>query len=201
MISDFCGTSSDVMQCVKLVGEADGARSGGHLHLDDETNSNKVYVIYCTKTKCYGIGTCYCCESLNGEPCYETIQECRRNCPVCNPHCKPPTLPLAGVTTSKSASRSLGINSRPPVVYKKLSTGSWTLDRNWASMCKKWNILVSLQVGIIRTVHPKFEGFIKNSFPSFVCFPFHFNHKWDVLGHITLEPTIMHFFSSLIWLF
>jgi hypothetical protein len=104
--------SSDVMQCIKLVGEADGARSGGHLQLDDEANSSKVYVIYCAKALCDD-GTCYCCESLNGEPCYNTREDCRRVCPVCSPHCKPP-----------ASSRSLRINSRLPVAYKKLSTGS-----------------------------------------------------------------------------
>ncbi|OQU84628.1 hypothetical protein SORBI_3004G089901 [Sorghum bicolor] len=94
-----------ILGCLALAHcEADGARSGGHLQLDDEANSSKVYVIY---------GTCYCCESLNGEPCYNTREDCRRVCPVCSPHCKPP-----------ASSRSLRINSRLPVAYKKLSTGS-----------------------------------------------------------------------------
>ncbi|OQU91139.1 hypothetical protein SORBI_3001G123650 [Sorghum bicolor] len=58
-------------------------------------HENKVVLIFCHATKCGSLSKlvdCYCCTMKKGveEVCYDTMEICRANCPVCNPKCPPP---------------------------------------------------------------------------------------------------------------
>lgn len=52
---------------------------------------SKVTLIFCIKSGCGPhIVDCYCC--INEKPkilCYYKMDDCRANCPVCNPECPP----------------------------------------------------------------------------------------------------------------
>ncbi|KAF8691557.1 hypothetical protein HU200_040708 [Digitaria exilis] len=50
----------------------------------------KIVMIFCQKAKCVSISDCYCCLSQKPEVCYNTMEFCRSNCPVCDPVCRPP---------------------------------------------------------------------------------------------------------------
>ncbi|KAL5196801.1 hypothetical protein ABZP36_000313 [Zizania latifolia] len=65
---------------------------------DDES---KLYLVFCVKRECEPKADndyydepmpidCFCCVSKEGPPCYGTEQDCRANCPACNPTCAPP---------------------------------------------------------------------------------------------------------------
>jgi hypothetical protein len=63
--------------------------------------SSKVVLVFCRWDRCgpHWVN-CYCCLNNPGkkEVCYDTRDECKANCPVCDPHC-PPSPPL---TTTNS---------------------------------------------------------------------------------------------------
>ncbi|TVU02500.1 hypothetical protein EJB05_51998 [Eragrostis curvula] len=53
---------------------------------------NKLNLIFCEKTICgkFPWVTCYCCRNHRPKQvCYYKLDECRSDCPVCNPHCPP----------------------------------------------------------------------------------------------------------------
>ena len=77
------------MQVVDFTNKSDNATVANFT----ASHENKIVLIFCHKTKC---GTtwedCYCC--INKKPeelCYDTMNECRSNCPICDPKC-PPTV-------------------------------------------------------------------------------------------------------------
>ncbi|KAL6644808.1 hypothetical protein ACP70R_016416 [Stipagrostis hirtigluma subsp. patula] len=48
---------------------------------------------FCTRNRC-DHGICFCCH--NEQICYDTWEDCKANCPACNPNCPPP--PSRGTT-------------------------------------------------------------------------------------------------------
>ncbi|CAL5014564.1 unnamed protein product [Urochloa decumbens] len=58
---------------------ADGLnKSGG--------NSSNVVTVFCVKESCPQ-GTCYCCNTNQPKPCFESWDTCRANCRTCAPRC------------------------------------------------------------------------------------------------------------------
>ncbi|KAG2661234.1 hypothetical protein PVAP13_1KG490305 [Panicum virgatum] len=86
--------SSPVVQCKYhgLASAGTAARSlrnttntGAHLGVDE-----KVALVFCVQDECESGATCYCCQTLKPEPlCWDTLNECRANCPTCNPKWPP----------------------------------------------------------------------------------------------------------------
>ncbi|KAG2653685.1 hypothetical protein PVAP13_1NG400200 [Panicum virgatum] len=87
--------ASPVVQCrlhgLASAGTAAGSlrnttNNGAHLGVDE-----KVALIFCVPGVCDEDGaSCYCCETLKPEPlCWHTLNECKANCPTCNPKCRP----------------------------------------------------------------------------------------------------------------
>ncbi|KAJ1277733.1 hypothetical protein BS78_04G026700 [Paspalum vaginatum] len=64
---------------------------------------SKLTLIFCTY-KCYchddvRESICYCCQNYGSNPptCYDKLQDCQANCPVCNPKCPaPPATAIQG---------------------------------------------------------------------------------------------------------
>jgi hypothetical protein len=57
------------------------------------SNEIKLFVKFCKKTKCDPHNVdCYCCLKPKPEQtkCYIAKDDCKANCPVCNPKCPPP---------------------------------------------------------------------------------------------------------------
>ena len=105
----FLRKRDDVM-LLSLVGGGGGERPGGLLHLRNEMISNKVTVIFCVKSICQE-GTCYCCEGLPGSPCLPNLEDCRKICPVCDPHYHPPPAPAAKPATLPPVWRQIRLGS------------------------------------------------------------------------------------------
>ncbi|OEL22571.1 hypothetical protein BAE44_0016410, partial [Dichanthelium oligosanthes] len=54
-------------------------------------DERKITIILCTKNYCGSHDTvCYCCQDAIRDQCYNTWDECKARCPVCNPECPPP---------------------------------------------------------------------------------------------------------------
>ncbi|OEL26746.1 hypothetical protein BAE44_0012232, partial [Dichanthelium oligosanthes] len=73
-------------------GSTTGAATVNSTSLDED----KIYVIFCVAGKCNDFGhgwqNCYCCGDMNSNvktDCHETMEECRANCPHCDPKCPP----------------------------------------------------------------------------------------------------------------
>ncbi|OEL15148.1 hypothetical protein BAE44_0023832, partial [Dichanthelium oligosanthes] len=47
----------------------------------------KINLTFCSADIFMPFVTCYCCQ--NTRRCYKTRDECRANCPACNPRCPP----------------------------------------------------------------------------------------------------------------
>ncbi|CAN6286204.1 unnamed protein product [Urochloa humidicola] len=58
----------------------------------DPDDSSKVVLVFCQWNKCGPHwATCYCClHESSPDTCFNTREQCRANCPVCNPHCPSP---------------------------------------------------------------------------------------------------------------
>ncbi|KAL6621198.1 hypothetical protein ACP70R_033630 [Stipagrostis hirtigluma subsp. patula] len=55
---------------------------------DDEGHGgSKIYLVFCQKSVCVDDETCYCC--LGKNLCWETMEDCRARCAVCDPKCHP----------------------------------------------------------------------------------------------------------------
>jgi hypothetical protein len=55
------------------------------------SNDSDVVLVFCQWSKCGSDwSTCYCCLSTEPRACYDTRDECRANCVVCNPRCPSP---------------------------------------------------------------------------------------------------------------
>ncbi|TVU02501.1 hypothetical protein EJB05_51999, partial [Eragrostis curvula] len=55
-------------------------------------DNNKLKLIFCEKSKCgkFPWVDCYCCRNQRPKQvCYLKFDDCRSNCPVCNPQCPP----------------------------------------------------------------------------------------------------------------
>ncbi|KAG2544636.1 hypothetical protein PVAP13_9KG108681 [Panicum virgatum] len=89
----FASTAQYIASSRYQLQEADFTNKSDNATVANFTASheNKIVLIFCHKTKC---GTtwedCYCC--INKKPeelCYDTMNECRSNCPICDPKCPP----------------------------------------------------------------------------------------------------------------
>ncbi|PVH30924.1 hypothetical protein PAHAL_9G014600 [Panicum hallii] len=70
-------------QCRPQLLEAGGRSSS--------SNDSDVVLVFCQWSKCGSDwSTCYCCLSTEPRACYDTRDECRANCVVCNPRCPSP---------------------------------------------------------------------------------------------------------------
>ncbi|CAL5074952.1 unnamed protein product [Urochloa decumbens] len=68
---------------------------------------NKITVVLCyAEPLCQK--NCFCCEYFNPKKCYGTRDECRANCPVCNPRCPPQA------TMGSEGSLHTAVNSTSP---------------------------------------------------------------------------------------
>jgi hypothetical protein len=60
-------------------------------------DERKFHLKFCINMPCpdrgLNIPTCYCCQTLPGQPCFRTKGDCSASCPDCNPKC-PPSLAL-----------------------------------------------------------------------------------------------------------
>ncbi|CAN6234109.1 unnamed protein product [Urochloa humidicola] len=57
----------------------------------EDVDERKLTLIFCT-VKCYCHGNrdqCYCCQMSSSNPpvCYDKLDDCKANCPSCNPEC------------------------------------------------------------------------------------------------------------------
>ncbi|CAL4940824.1 unnamed protein product [Urochloa decumbens] len=64
-----------------------------------DVDESKIYIVFCIVGECNDFGhgwqTCFCCgNQYRKESCHQTMEECRANCPVCNPNCSPSPPPV-----------------------------------------------------------------------------------------------------------
>ncbi|CAL4924020.1 unnamed protein product [Urochloa decumbens] len=65
-------------------------------------DESKIYIVFCILGECNNFGhgwqNCFCCgNQYRKESCHPTMEECKANCPVCNPKCSqppPPPMPI-----------------------------------------------------------------------------------------------------------
>ena len=50
-------------------------------------NSSTIVAVFCVKEKCKQGTTCYCCNTNQPKPCFESWDICRQNCLRCAPRC------------------------------------------------------------------------------------------------------------------
>ena len=65
-------------------------------------DGRKLTLKFCTREFCDHGNICYCCQGK--ENCYKTSEECKANCPACNPTCPMQSSPRTTV-------RDLAINA------------------------------------------------------------------------------------------
>uniref|UniRef100_A0ACD5W6L8 Uncharacterized protein n=1 Tax=Avena sativa TaxID=4498 RepID=A0ACD5W6L8_AVESA len=57
-------------------------------------DERKIRLKFCLDVPCpdtkLNIPECYCCQTLPGQPCFRTKDDCNARCPLCDPMCPPP---------------------------------------------------------------------------------------------------------------
>ncbi|CAN6283780.1 unnamed protein product [Urochloa humidicola] len=65
-------------------------------------DEGKINIVFCFVGECNNFGhgwqTCYCCgNQYQKKYCHPTMEECRANCPLCNPTCSQPPPPVQSI--------------------------------------------------------------------------------------------------------
>lgn len=116
------------------------AAAGGLRRLPDGEKSNKIHIILCVKSHCYGpVKTCYCCNTLVNVTCYTDQQYCWSVCPSrlqgMIPAPAPAPLPSPtgrrGRFSRASTSPTSNNNSWNYVMPDSVSVGWWYICSNF----------------------------------------------------------------------
>uniref|UniRef100_K3YAN7 4Fe-4S ferredoxin-type domain-containing protein n=1 Tax=Setaria italica TaxID=4555 RepID=K3YAN7_SETIT len=103
-----------------VLGEVESTRRNynvatNHTLADDpngsDGNSSNIVTVFCVKENCRQ-STCYCCNTNQPKPCFQSWDACRQNCRTCAPRC-PSSQPLP---SDVQGLRSLSIGNAAYIV-------------------------------------------------------------------------------------